>query len=104
MNIRDIVNEVRRISRIKDKSMEDVICSHPIRRREGYRPGLYKCWECGKIIDEPVNIQVDTPVEWLEKMVIGMIDNGGDLGDDYPALMEHIKKAKEMEKQRDGNY
>ncbi len=27
-------------------------CEHPIRRREGYREGVYKCWECGKIIFE----------------------------------------------------
>ena len=27
-------------------------CEHPIRRREGYRVGVYKCWECGKIIFE----------------------------------------------------
>jgi hypothetical protein len=27
-------------------------CKHPIRRREGYREGVYKCWECGKIIFE----------------------------------------------------
>jgi hypothetical protein len=40
-----------------------------------------------------------TPIEWLEEKINGMISNGADFGDDQPALMEHIKKAKEMERQ-----
>ena len=39
-----------------------------------------------------------TPVEWLESTIEAMIYNGGDLGEDLPALMQHIKRAKEMEK------
>lgn len=39
-----------------------------------------------------------TPVEWLETTIEAMIYNGGDLGEDLPALMQHIKRAKEMEK------
>ena len=39
-----------------------------------------------------------TPVEWLEETIKQMIYNGGDLGEDLPALMEHIKHAKAMEK------
>ena len=61
MNIRDIVNEVRRVSRIKDKTIdvgnnvaeikqEPPKCSHQLRYREYYREGCYKCWECHKII------------------------------------------------------
>jgi hypothetical protein len=40
-----------------------------------------------------------TSIEWLESMVKGMVDNGGDLGEDYPALMVHIQQAKKMHKQ-----
>jgi hypothetical protein len=43
-----------------------------------------------------------TAVEWLEMMVKAMIENGGDLGEDLPALMNHIKQAKEMEKEQRG--
>lgn len=63
MNIRDIVNEVRRVSRIKDKTIdigndsnvtktnqEPSECPHEPRYREYYREGCYKCWECHKII------------------------------------------------------
>jgi hypothetical protein len=39
-----------------------------------------------------------TSMEWLESMVKGMVENGGDLGEDYHALMMHIEKAKEMYK------
>jgi hypothetical protein len=35
-----------------EKSEQPIKCEHPIRRREGYREGLYKCWECGKVIFE----------------------------------------------------
>lgn len=37
------------------------------------------------------------PVEWLESMVKSMIDNGGDLGEDYPALLTHIQTARQRE-------
>jgi hypothetical protein len=40
-----------------------------------------------------------TAVQWLESMVNRMIQNGGDLGEDLPALMNHIQKAKEMERE-----
>ena len=43
----------------------------------------------------------ETPIEWLEETIRQMIYNGGDLGEDEPALMEHIKHAKEMETQRE---
>jgi len=39
-----------------------------------------------------------TSIEWLESMVNAMVDNGGDLGQDFPALKKHIQKAKEMHK------
>lgn len=37
------------------------------------------------------------PFEWLESMVKSMIDNGGDLGEDYPALLTHIQTARQRE-------
>ena len=40
-----------------------------------------------------------TAVEWLENQINNMIKNGGDLGDDYPALLKHIEQAKQMEKE-----
>jgi hypothetical protein len=39
-----------------------------------------------------------TAVEWLETKVNGMIENGGDA--DLLAVIEHIKQAKEMEKEQ----
>ena len=39
----------------------------------------------------------ETPIDWLESTVNSMIMNGGDLGDDYPALLQHIKIAKEKQ-------
>lgn len=41
-----------------------------------------------------------TAVEWLLEKVNNMINNGGDLGDDYPALLKHIDQAKQIEKQQ----
>jgi len=40
-----------------------------------------------------------TSIEWLEQMAKSMVINGGDLGEDYPALMVHIQQAKEIHKQ-----
>ncbi len=31
------------------------VCTHEARRREYYRPGCYKCWECGSVIVESSN-------------------------------------------------
>ena len=39
-------------------------------------------------------------VEWLEETIKQMIYNGGDLGEDESALMEHIKQAKQIEKEQ----
>jgi len=38
-----------------------------------------------------------TPVEWLEETVNAMIQNGGDLGEDSPALLIHIETCKKRE-------
>jgi hypothetical protein len=38
------------------------ICLHPMNRREYYRLGLYKCWECGNVIEEHQN---STSIKWL---------------------------------------
>lgn len=40
-----------------------------------------------------------TAVEYIEKTIKHMIYNGGDLGEDAPALMEHINRAKVIEKE-----
>ena len=40
-----------------------------------------------------------TSIEWLEQIAKSMVINGGDLGEDYPALMVHIQQAKEKHKQ-----
>jgi regulator of RNase E activity RraB len=39
-----------------------------------------------------------TAVEWLESIVNGMIENGGDY--ELLAVIEHIQQAKEMEKKQ----
>lgn len=38
-----------------------------------------------------------TPIDWLESIVKSMISNGGDLGEDYTALLNHIETTKEKE-------
>jgi hypothetical protein len=38
-----------------------------------------------------------TPIDWLESIVKSMISNGGDLGEDYPALLNHIETTKQKE-------
>jgi hypothetical protein len=47
----------------------------------------------------PAEKKEQTAVQWLESMVNRMIQNGGDLGEDLPALMNHIQKAKAMERE-----
>lgn len=44
-------------------------------------------------------MEQQTAVEWLENQINNMIKNGGDLGDNYPALLKHIEQAKQMEKE-----
>lgn len=39
-------------------------------------------------------------IEWLEQIIKSIIINGGDLGEDYPALMVHIKQAKQIESEQ----
>ena len=41
-----------------------------------------------------------TSVEWLEDMIKNMVYNGADFGDDYPSLLVHIERAKEMENEQ----
>lgn len=41
-----------------------------------------------------------TSVEWLEDMIKNMVYNGADFGDDYPSLLVHIERAKEIEKEQ----
>ena len=48
----------------------------------------------------PAEKKEQTAVQWLESMVNRMIQNGGDLGEDLPALMNHIQKAKEIEREQ----
>lgn len=44
-----------------------------------------------------------TAVSWLEQIIKSMIVNGGDLGEDYPALLAHIQQAKQLEKKQTEN-
>ena len=39
----------------------------------------------------------ENPIDWLESRVKSMIDNGGDLGEEYPALLTHIETAKQKQ-------
>lgn len=41
-----------------------------------------------------------TAVEWLEQIIKSMVINGGDLGEDYPALLVHIQQAKKLESEQ----
>ena len=45
----------------------------------------------------------ETAVEWLEMIVKSMLDNGGDF-EELMALMDHIEKAKSMEKEQMINF
>ena len=38
-----------------------------------------------------------SPIDWLESIVNSIINNGGDLGEDYPALLNHIETTKQKE-------
>jgi hypothetical protein len=38
-----------------------------------------------------------SPIGRLESIVKSMISNGGDLGEDYPALLNHIETTKQKE-------
>lgn len=42
------------------KKFEHDKCSHPINRREGYREGCYKCYECGRIVTDEINTNKKT--------------------------------------------
>ena len=52
----------------------------------------------GKSIIKSANKQ--TAVSWLIEIIENMMDNGGDLGEDFPALEVHLKAAKEKETQQ----
>jgi len=41
-----------------------------------------------------------TAVQWLQDIVNAMIENGGDLWEDFPALQEHLTKALQMEREQ----
>ena len=41
-----------------------------------------------------------TAAQWLEDVILNMVYNGADLGEDYPALMEHVKRTKELEEEQ----
>lgn len=41
-----------------------------------------------------------TAVHWLESIMNSMIEHGADFGEDYPALLQHIEQAKEIEKEQ----
>lgn len=41
-----------------------------------------------------------TAIEWLEETIKQMVYNGADLGEDEFALMEHIKQAKQIEREQ----
>ena len=41
-----------------------------------------------------------TSVQWLEQVVKSIVINGGDLGEDYPALLIHIEQAKQLESEQ----
>jgi hypothetical protein len=48
------------------------ICLHPMNRREYYKSGLYKCWECGNVIKEHQN---STYVNLLQKQLTKKLKN-----------------------------
>lgn len=41
-----------------------------------------------------------TSIDWLHNTIISMVEHGADFGDDYPALLQHFKRAKELEKEQ----
>lgn len=43
---------------------------------------------------------MQTATNWLEQRIKDMIEHGADLGEDLPALLVHIKQAKQLEKQQ----
>ena len=41
-----------------------------------------------------------TAVEFLENVTKAMVSNGGDLGEDYPALIKHFEQANKLFKEQ----
>jgi hypothetical protein len=53
---------------LEEPKQEGYICPHPERRKDYYRNGCFKCWECGKIVVEHNNfIEQGTLEEVAEK-------------------------------------
>jgi len=53
-----------------EPKQEEYICPHPERRKDYYRDGCFKCWECGKIVVEHNNfIEQETLEEVAERIV-----------------------------------
>jgi hypothetical protein len=47
----------------EEPKQEEYICLHPERRKNYYRDGCFKCWECGKIVVEHNNRAKQETVE-----------------------------------------
>ncbi len=74
-------------------------CTHEPRYREYYRDGLYKCWECKKIIEELpriTQIPQQTAVMFLVNKL--MKESTGYISLD--ALSSYTEQALEMEKEQ----
>jgi hypothetical protein len=55
--------------RKEEPKQEEYICPHPERRKDYYRDGCFKCWECGKIVVEHNNfIEQGTIEEAAERL------------------------------------
>jgi hypothetical protein len=53
----------------EEPKQEEYICPHPERRKDYYRDGCFKCWECGKIVVEHNNfIEQGTIEEAAERL------------------------------------
>jgi hypothetical protein len=51
-------------------------------------------------LNTKIKANKQTAVSWLIEIIENMMDNGGDLGEDFPALEVHLKTAKEKETQQ----
>jgi hypothetical protein len=50
-------------------------CPHPEPRKDYYRDGCFKCWQCGKIVVEHNNYKQETLEEFIRKSYLNRLED-----------------------------
>jgi hypothetical protein len=72
----EIAIKLEEIEREEPKQ-EEYICPHPERRKDYYRDGCFKCWECGKIVVEHNNFIEQGTLKEAAERLYPINSNGG---------------------------